>query len=85
VLHAPVAQPDHPARGPRYLRIVGDHEDRRAPPVQLGQQGEDARAGRRVQAAGRLVGQDDRGVADQCARDRDALAFAAGQLAWPVR
>src|SRR5712671_4673811 len=33
--HAPVAQPDHPARGPRYLRIVGDHEDRRAPPVQL--------------------------------------------------
>ena len=37
-----------------------------------------------VQAAGRLVGQDDRGPADQGPGDRDPLALAAGQLARPV-
>ena len=50
-----------PGARPGYLRVVGDHEDRRPAAVQLGQQGEDARTGRRVQAAGRLVGQDDGG------------------------
>ena len=52
--------------------------------VQLGQQGEDARAGRRVQAAGRLVGQDDGGPPGQRPGDGDALALAAGQFGGTV-
>ena len=35
----------------------------------------------RVEVAGRLVGQQDRGVVDQRARDRDALLLAARELA----
>ncbi len=84
VLDQPVAQPDHPPRGLGYLRVVGNHEDRRPAAVQLGQQGEDARAGRRVQAAGRLVGQDDGGPPGQRPGDGDALALAAGQFGGTV-
>ena len=37
--------------------------------------------GLRVEVAGRLVGQQDRRVVDQRARDRHALLLAAGELA----
>ena len=37
-------------------------------------------AGARVEVAGRLVGQDDRRLVDQRARDRDALLLPARQL-----
>ncbi len=38
-------------------------------------------ARRRVEVAGRLVGQQDRRVVDECARDRDPLLLTAGELA----
>jgi len=46
---------------------------------------DDLRAGRRVEIAGRLVGEQQRRLHDHCARDGDALALAAGQLGRPVR
>ena len=45
---------------------------------------EDFLAGARVQVAGRFVGEQDRRIDRQRAGDRDALAFAAGQLFWQV-
>ena len=44
------------------------------------QQGQHLVRGRGVEGAGRLVGQDDRGVGDQRPGDRDALLLAAGEL-----
>ena len=41
----------------------------------------DLDAGLRVEVAGRLVGEDDLRLADQRARDRDALLLAARELA----
>ena len=60
--------------------VVRDRHDRRARRVQLLQQREDVRAGAGVQVAGGLVGEQDRGAADQRAGDRDALALAAREL-----
>ena len=40
----------------------------------------DVALGFRIERRGRLVEQDDRRVLDQRARDRDALALAAGKL-----
>ena len=40
--------------------------------------------GARVEIAGRLVGQQEAGIVDQRARDRDALLLAAGELAGRV-
>ena len=51
----------------------------------LGEEGHDLDAGLRVEVAGRLVGQQDRRIVHERARDRDALALAAGQLVRPVR
>ena len=48
--------------------------------VELAQQRDDRGAGLRVQRAGRLVGEDDRGLGDERARDRRALPLAAGEL-----
>src|SRR5690606_34745797 len=42
---------------------------------------EDLGAGRLVERARRLVGEDDAGRPDEGARDRDALGLAAGELA----
>ena len=64
----------------RDLRVVRDDDERRARRVELAQQLDDRRAGLRVQRAGRLVGEDDRGLADERAGDRRALALAAGEL-----
>ena len=48
--------------------------------VQIANQRENLLAGVRVEIAGRLVGEQDRRIDRQRARDRDALALAAGQL-----
>ena len=61
-------------------RVVRHQHDRVALVVQRAQQGEDLVAGARVEVAGRLVGEDQARPADQRARDRDALALAAGEL-----
>jgi hypothetical protein len=62
---------------------VGDHDDRRPVGVELVQQIEDGLAGRGVEVAGGLVGQDDRRVAGQRAGDRHPLPFPARQLGRP--
>ena len=56
---------------------MGDHDDRGAVAVQLLDQSHDLRAGRAVQVARRFVSEDDRGGANQGARDRDPLPLAA--------
>src|SRR5215469_14090110 len=63
--------------------VVSDHDDRGAPGVEFFQQGQDGCPGGRVQVAGRLVGQDDRGLARDRAGDGDPLPFPAGQLRGP--
>ena len=64
---------------------MGDHDHRLAVPSDaLAEQVQDPGAGARVQVAGRLVGEDDGGPADQRAGDRDALLLAAGQFARTV-
>ena len=63
-------------------RVVGDHHDGLAEPVdRLAQQREDVPAGARVERAGRLVGEDHLGPRDQRAGDGDALLLAARELA----
>ena len=52
--------------------------------VQAFQQVEDFVGRRRVEVAGRLVGQDELGVVHQAAGDRHALLLAAGELRRPV-
>ena len=60
---------------------MGDHDDRLAELVDgAAQEVEHVAAGRRVEVAGRLVGEDHGGAGDQCPRDRDALLLAAGEL-----
>ena len=56
-----------------------DH-DRGAPLAQFGDRLLHVALGFGVERRGRLVEQDDRRVLDQRARDRDALALAAGKL-----
>ena len=41
--------------------------------------------GLRVEVAGRFVGEQHRGIVDECAGDRDALLLAAGEFVGPVR
>ena len=60
--------------------FVRDHDDRLARVVQLLEHLHDFVAGLGVEVTGRLVGQDDVGVVDQRAGDRDALLLAAGEL-----
>ena len=52
--------------------------------MQVADQREDLVAGARVEVAGRLVGEQDRRIDRQRARDRDALALAARQLVGQV-
>ena len=58
-----------------------DHDDRLAELVdRAAQQVEDLGRGRGVEVAGRLVGEDHRGLGGERARHRDALLLAARQL-----
>ena len=68
----------------RHVVLVGDEHDRAARAVQVDEQGEDVGGRGRVEVAGRLVGEDQRGLGHQGAGDRDALLLAARQLAGPV-
>ena len=60
--------------------LVGDDDDGDAAAVELLQQRHHLDAGRRVERAGRLVGEDQLGIVDQRPRDGDALLLAAGEL-----
>ena len=61
--------------------VMRDDNDRQTFPVQTFQAVEDVRRTLRVQVAGGFVAQQQTGRADQGARNRDALPFAAGQFA----
>ena len=75
-----VAHPDDPLGVLGDVVLVGDHDDRLAGVVELAEHLHDLVAGLGVEVAGGLVGQDDVGVVDQRAGDRDALLLAAGEL-----
>ena len=78
--HAPVPQEHHPV-GPRgQLRVVGHHHDGQAALARPVQQAHDLLGVRRVQRAGRLVGQHQLALTDHRAGDRHPLPLAAGQL-----
>ena len=57
--------------------VVRRQADRRTARVELAEHLHQRFAALRIQVAGRLVGQDDAGLRDQRARDRDPLALAA--------
>ena len=80
----PVEQGHTPRHARRQLAVVRDHDDRRARAVQVAQQVHHRGAGAAVEVARRLVGQDQRRLADQRPRDRHPLALAARQLRRPV-
>ena len=81
---AAVEQVDGAVGVARVARVVGDHADGGAGAVQLAQQVHDRLAVVRVEVAGGLVGEQDRGIADERARHRDALLLAARELAGQV-
>ena len=65
----------------RDVVLVRDHQHRDAAlEVQPLEDPHHLDAGARVEVAGRLVGEQDRRVGDERARDRDALLLTAGQL-----
>ena len=66
----PVGDPDDALRLEGDRVIVRDHDDRAAFPVQFLKESQHFTAGPRVQRAGRLVGEDQRGVACERAGDR---------------
>src|SRR6202171_6538328 len=59
------------------LAVVGRHQDRRSPGVDLQQQLDDLPGGCGVEVPGRLVGEKDPRIVDERARDRDPLLLAA--------
>ena len=75
-----VAEAQHAARVARDVGLVRDQHDGHALAVELLEQRHDLQAGARVEVAGGLVGEDQRGRVDQRARDRHALLLAAGEL-----
>src|SRR5467141_607961 len=55
------------------LPVVGRHQDRRAPRVDLQEQLNDFPGGRRIKVPGRLIGEEDPRIVDQGAGDGDPL------------
>ena len=63
---------------------MGDHDQRHATIAEPFEQPEDLVPGRGVEVAGRLIGEQNLGLSDDRAGDRDALALPAGELARAV-
>ncbi len=57
-----------------------EHDGQAVGSVQVAQHGDDLGAGVRVEVAGRLVGEQQLGLVDERARDRDALLLASRKL-----
>ena len=80
-LDQPVAHPQLPTRPGGDLVVVGDeHDGDPALGVEPFQDGHDLGAGAGVEVAGRLVGEQQRRVADERAGDGDPLLLTAGHL-----
>src|SRR5690348_14300790 len=78
---AAVAERDRPLAAPCDAHVVGDDDDRRLQAaVKIADEREDLLARARVEVAGRFVGEQDRRVDRQRARNGDALTFAAREL-----
>jgi len=60
--------------------VVRDEHDGPTAPVELPEERRDLGAGMAVEVAGRLVGEDQRGLRDQGAGDRHALLLPAAEL-----
>src|SRR5262245_48030716 len=64
------------------VRVMGDHDDSLPHlAVEPLEEEEDLIGVPRVEIPGRLVGHEERGIADEGPRDRHALLLAAGELA----
>src|SRR5262245_41969239 len=75
----------HPAGALGGVRIVGDHDDGLLElAIEPLEQLEDLFPRLAVEVAGRLVGQQQRRIAHDGARDRHPLLLPAGELAWVV-
>ena len=78
---AAVLERDHAAaHRVDHLAVVGDDEHGRAGAVDPVEQLHDPDRGLGVEVSGRLVGEQQRRVVDEGARDRDALLLSAGEL-----
>ena len=82
--HPAVEEVDGAVGVAREARVVGDHADGRARAVQLAQQLHHRVAVLRVEVAGGLVGEQDRGLAHEGAGHRHALLLTARELARQV-
>ena len=81
----PVEHSDDAIGACRHVGVVRHEQNRQAPgAAELLEEVEHAGAGLRVEAPGRLVGEQDRRIVCEGARDRDALALAPGQLRRPA-
>ena len=79
-----VEDPDLTVRCPGDRLAVGDDHDRRPGRLSSLEQVEDLGTGDAVEAAGRLVGEDDRRPPDDRPGDRDTLPLTARELARPM-
>jgi hypothetical protein len=75
-----VAQTDDPRGRGRHVGFVGYEDDRATLLVETAEDAHDLGGGRRVEVAGRFVGQHDGRVRGDRSGHRDPLLLAAGQL-----
>src|SRR5437899_8290572 len=80
--NAPVEELDRAFSVKRVTRVVSHHADGSAFPVEVAQQVHNRLAVFRVEVAGWLGGQEDRGLAHQRPRHGDALLLASRELGW---
>ncbi len=80
----PVAEAHHALGLRGDVGLVGDQHDGAPFGVEVGEDREHVLGRVGVEVAGRLVGEDQRGVGDDRAGDRDALLLAAGELGGEV-
>ena len=64
------------------VRLVGDHHDSNASPVQLLKDSHDFNAGSAVEVAGRLIREQDLRVINERPRNGDALLLSARKADW---
>src|SRR3990172_1152694 len=81
----PIPQEDYPLGVGGRSRVVGDHDDRRAQ-LSAGalQQLQDSTPRAGIQVAGRLVGEHNLGLVDECPGDGNPLLLPARELVWFV-
>src|SRR5690242_19813020 len=79
-----VAHMHDAVRGLREILVVRHDDDCRAVMIQTLEERDDLGARLRVELPRRLVGEQERGMVGESARDGDALLLAARQLGWSM-